>query len=207
MNISDDIIDVNSIRIEEEPFIAKTKIKGVLIIKRPKFSDDRGSFQELYRIPNINKICGKTGVMQSQISISKSNVLRGIHAEPRDKVITPITGRMSAVIVDLRRKSSTFMKWIRFDFDNYRSNDIFTTIFVPAGCGNSVCVHKKKSDKGNGNVIYHYSYSSVYDPKWAGSGVRYDDPSLKVKWPIQNPILSERDKNLPYLEEYVKIYG
>jgi dTDP-4-dehydrorhamnose 3,5-epimerase len=206
MNISDQIIDVNSIRIEKEPYVSSTRIKGVYIIKRPQFSDLRGSFQELYRIPDINKIFARTKVMQSQISISKSNVLRGVHAEPRDKIITPITGRMSAVIVDLRKSSPTFKKWARFDFNNNSSNGIFTTLFVPSGCGNSVCVYKEKDDKGDGNVIYYYSYSSIYNPKWAGSGVRYNDPQLKIKWPIKTPILSERDKNLPLLEDFLRNY-
>lgn len=206
MNITGRIIDANSIKIEKEPFIAGTRIEGVFIIKRPQFSDHRGSFQELYRIPDINKAFSKTKVIQSQISISKANVLRGIHAEPRDKVITPITGRMSAVIVDLRKNSPTFKKWVRFDFDNNSSIRIFTTLFVPSGCGNSVCVYKKKGDKGDGKVIYYYSYSSVYDPKWAGSGVRYNDPQLEIEWPIKNPVLSERDKNLPPLEDFLKNY-
>jgi len=159
------VVSVNSLTLKEEPYIISTPIEGVLIIKRPRYTDFRGSFQELIRIPDINKLFKKTEIIQSQISISKVNVLRGIHAEPRDKVITPITGRMTAVIVDLKTKSPTFKNWIRFDFDNTSIETIFATLFVPDGCGNSLCVYRKKGDTSDGTLIYHYTYSSVYVPK------------------------------------------
>ena len=199
-------ISVNSLKVDKEPYIIASSIKGVLLVKRPCYADFRGSFQELYRIPDIAKSFKKTQILQSQISISKLNVLRGIHAEPRDKVITPIVGRIAAVIVDLRIKSPTYKKWIRFEFDNTSSETPHTTLFVPAGCGNSLCVYRKANDPGDGTLIYHYTYSSVYDPSWAGSGVKYNEPQLNIKWPIKNPILSDRDKNLPFLKEFVEKY-
>lgn len=198
------IVSVNSLKVDKEPYIISFPIKGVLLIKRPQYADDRGSFQELFRIPDIGKAFKKTQILQSQISISKLNVLRGIHAEPRDKVITPIVGRMAAVIVDLRVDSPTFQKWIRFEFDNTSPNIPYTTLFVPAGCGNSLCVYQKRGDAGDGTLIYYYTYSSVYDPKWAGAGVKYDEPKLDIKWPIKNPVVSDRDKNLPSLKEFIE---
>jgi dTDP-4-dehydrorhamnose 3,5-epimerase len=199
-------VKVNSEVAENEPHIIKSLIRGVCLIKRPKYSDDRGSFQELFRIPDIEKFSQRTKILQAQISVSKVNVLRGIHAEPRDKVITPISGRMAAVIVDLRTKSPTYKKWLRFDFDNTRLDNPYTTLFVPSGCGNSLCIFKEKGDPGDGTLIYYYTYSSVYDPKWSDSGVKYDDPDLGITWPIKNPIVSDRDKSLPSLSEFVKKY-
>lgn len=203
---SSETIDVNSVVVENEPYIIESSINGVFLIKRPKYADYRGSFQELYRIPDVAKSFKKTEILQAQISISKVNVLRGIHAEPRDKIITPIAGRMSAIIVDLRTESSTYKKGIRFDFDNTSLERPFTTLFVPSGCGNSLCVYKKKGDSGDGSLIYYYTYSDIYDPKWSDSGVKYDDPELAIKWPIKNPIVSERDKNLLSLADFVKKY-
>ncbi len=199
-------VSVNSLVEDKEPYIIPSSIDGVLIIKRPQYSDFRGSFQELCRIPDIAKSFKKTKILQSQISISKLNVLRGIHAEPRDKIITPIVGRMAAVVVDLRTKSPTYKKWIRFEFDNTSPNIPYTTLFVPEGCGNSLCVYRKRGDTGDSTLIYYYTYSSVYDPAWAGSGVKYNEPELNIIWPIKNPILSERDKSLPSLKEFVEKY-
>jgi dTDP-4-dehydrorhamnose 3,5-epimerase len=200
------IIKADSSLIKGEPYIVQSPIEGVFLIKRPKYSDDRGSFQELFRAPDIGKFFKKTKILQAQISISKVNVLRGIHAEPRDKVITPITGRMAAIVVDLRTKSPTYKKWVRFDFDNTQLENPYTTLFIPSGCGNSLCVYKEKGDSGDGTLIYYYTYSEVYDPKWSDSGVKYNELDLAIKWPIKNPIVSDRDKNLLSLSEFVKKY-
>lgn len=199
-------VSVNNIKLETEPYIWDSEIKGVFLIKRPRFADDRGSFQELYRTPDIEGHFSNTEVKQAQISVSAVNVLRGIHAEPRDKVITPILGRMSAIIVDLRTESPTFKQYQRFDFDQLKTDSTYTALFVPSGCGNSLCIYKNPSDTGDGTLIYHYTYSEVYDPKYADSGVKFDDPKLGIKWPIDNPIVSERDKNLLSLDEFIKKY-
>jgi dTDP-4-dehydrorhamnose 3,5-epimerase len=199
-------IKVNSVAVDGEPYIVTSPIEGVVLIKRPRYADDRGSFQELFRTPDIKKLFRKTEILQAQISVSKVNVLRGIHAEPRDKVITPISGRMSAIIVDLRTESPTYKKWVRFDFDNTQLENPYATLFVPSGCGNSLCVYKERGDPGNGTLVYYYTYSEVYDPKWSDSGVKFDEPALKITWPIKKPIVSERDKNLLSLSEFVKKY-
>jgi len=199
-------LEVNKLKVSCEPYIIDTPIEGIFAVKRPRYGDSRGSFQELVRIPDISKRFQETQIDQSQISVSKVNVLRGIHAEPRDKIVTPILGRMAAVVVDLRVGSPTFKMWVRFDFDNTNPENEFTTLFVPSGCGNSLCVYKNPDDAGDGTVIYHYTYSSIYDPKWSGSGVRYNDPQLDIIWPIKNPVLSDRDKELPLLDEFIKKY-
>ncbi len=197
------IVSVNSLDFPEEPYILQTFIEGLLIVRRPIYSDDRGSFQEQYRVPDILKLFKNTKISQSQLSVSKPNVLRGIHAEPRDKFITPLTGRMTAIIVDLRKKSPTLGEWIGFEFDNTSVDMPKTSLFVPGGCGNSLCVTKKDGDLNDGILLYQYTYSTTYDPKWAGYGVRYNDPDLSIKWPIKNPIISDRDKNLPTFKEFL----
>ncbi len=199
-------IRTSDIQSESEPYIVNSKIDGVFLIKRPRYADDRGSFQELYRIPDISKHFEGTRVDQAQISVSKVNVLRGVHAEPRDKIITPILGRMSAIIVDLRTDSSTYLEHVRFDFDQVTPESQFTTLYVPSGCGNSLCVYKNPEDSGDGTLVYYYSYSDVYDPKYNDSGVKFDDPKLKIDWPIPNPIVSTRDRDLLSLDEFIKKY-
>ena len=197
------IVSVNSLNFLEEPYILQTFINGLLIVRRPIYSDGRGSFQEQYRVTDIAKSFKNTKISQSQISVSKPNVLRGIHAEPRDKFITPLTGRMTAIIVDLRKNSPTLGEWAGFEFDNTSFDTPRTSLFVPGRCGNSFCVYKKDSDPNDGLMLYQYTYSTTYDPKWSKYGVRYDDPDLSIKWPIKNPIISDRDKNLPTFKEFL----
>jgi len=199
-------IKTNEVRVESEPYLIDSKIKGVFLIKRPRYTDERGSFQELYRTPDITKHFEDTQVDQAQISVSKVNVLRGVHAEPRDKIITPILGRMSAIIVDLRTDSPTYLEHVRFDFDQMTPESQFTTLYVPSGCGNSLCVYKNPEDTGDGTLVYYYTYSDVYDPKYNDSGVKFDEPKLKIEWPIPNPIVSVRDRDLLSLDEFIKKY-
>src|SRR5260221_6417383 len=91
----------NDIELKSEPYIRRTNIDGFFLVKRPRFFDDRGSFQEIVRVPDIEEAMGhQVRIMQTQGSFSLQNVLRGIHAENQIKLITPQNGRILAVIVD-----------------------------------------------------------------------------------------------------------
>jgi dTDP-4-dehydrorhamnose 3,5-epimerase len=189
-----------------EPFIEKTPIEDLLVIKRPKYEDARGAFEELYRRSHLENTLGrKIELGQEQVSWSRDNVLRGIHFEPQDKIITPETGEMTAVFVDMRTNSSTFGSWLKMefinplDFKDLKEIRELSTIFIPEGVGNSLCVTK-------GVVIYKYTVTKEYDKNTAGMGIRYDDPDLAIDWPVKNPIVSERDQSLPSLKEFLKLY-
>ena len=200
-------INASEIDLGKEPFILDTEIKDLLLIRRPRYQDDRGAFQEHVRIPDIEeRICRKVKILQEQHSYTRPGVLRGIHAEPQDKIITPLTGRMVSVVVDLRVESDTFGEWIMIKFDNNFETNQTTTLFVPEGMGNSFCVFTKDGDTGNGTVIYNYAVTGVYNSKEAGMGIRYDDPKLAISWPIPSPQVSERDLNLPSFDEFVRKY-
>jgi dTDP-4-dehydrorhamnose 3,5-epimerase len=191
-------IETSVITIDREPYIRESSIKGLLIIKRPKYLDARGNFQENYRLPDIIEAIGRpVNFLQCQDSFSRPRVLRGIHAEPQDKIITPMTGQMVTVIVDLRRNSETFLKWVMFDFDNRDPSRPTTSLFVPEGLGNSFCVY------GTEPVWYKYGVSKIYDPQTAGKGVHWQDETLSIPWPVEEPIISERDENLPSLQEFL----
>lgn len=184
---------------EKEPFIRETEISGLLIIRRPRFADERGSFQEEFRIPDIEKVIGrKVEIRQTQISDSEPRVLRGIHAEPQDKIITPLTGKLLAVIVDLRPDSRTFKKWIMLDIDNTVNLERIT-LFVPEGLGNAFYVYPDSP-----KVLYQYAVTKTYDSKTAGMGVRFNDESLGIPWPDMDPKISDRDRQLPTLEEFLQ---
>jgi dTDP-4-dehydrorhamnose 3,5-epimerase len=193
---------VNTLTINAEPYISGTEIPELLLIRRPQYSDDRGFFQEEYRLKDLSeRLNRQVSIAQSQVSVSFSNVLRGIHAEPWDKFITPLTGRMLSVIVDLRRSSPTFKKWIMFEFDNTSNINARTSIFVPQGCGNSLIAFKASEDTGDGTVFYQYSSSALYDPKNPGLALRWNDPDLSIPWPVDEPILTQKDQHLPLLKD------
>lgn len=192
------LLRVRELKVGSEPFIIETPIQGVFLIQRPRYEDFRGAFQEQFRIPDISSELGReVRILQAQISESNPGVLRGIHAEPQDKIITPIAGRLSAVVVDLREDSETFKKWLKLDFD-LKLGEARTSLFIPEGMGNSFCVHED-----SGVVLYQYAVSQTYDSKTAGMGVRYDDSELAIPWPVKNPIISDRDKRLPTLKEFL----
>lgn len=194
-------VDIDDITLDKEPFIQSTEIKDLLLIRRPEYSDQRGSFQEVSRVPDISKFIEREFVVrQTALTKTSAGVIKGIHAEPQDKLITPLIGSLGVVIVDLRPKSKTYKMWIMFNFKDIESKAKLS-IFIPDGCGNSYFV-----PKGGREIYYHYAVSEVYNPATAGIGIKYDDKTLDIPWPLKNPIISGRDSQLPSFEDFVKKY-
>jgi dTDP-4-dehydrorhamnose 3,5-epimerase len=198
-------IKTSEIEINSEPYIFPTALGGLYLIRRPVYKDPRGSFQEIERIPDLEAVLGReVRFLQTQISASKPGVIRGIHVEPQDKLVTPLTGIMCAVIVDVRPDSPTFRNWLMFEFDNTSLDTPRTSLFIPRGMGNSICVPNESPQ----DVLYFYKVSTVYDPASSGRGINYKDPELNIPWPVENPIVSEkRDATLPSLAEFLEMYG
>jgi len=175
-----------------EILIKESKIKGLFVVGGGMFVDERGFFREVF---HLNELIKKTGVdfkpVQWNHSMSKSGVIRALHAENWNKLVYPITGKMFAVIVDIRPESPTFSKIETFVFDTGKERK---ALFITKGLANSICV------VGNKEVHYVYLTDAYYDGKDTRA-VAWDDPDLRIKWPIKNPILSERDKNNPKLRE------
>lgn len=174
-----------------DEFVQKTGIEGLLILKRPKHEDDRGFFREIF---HINEIEAKLGIsfkgVQMNHAFSKPQVLRGIHAENWNKIIYPVNGEVFVAIVDIRPDSSTFSK-----VQTYTINDENRiALFISKGLANSYCV------TGNEAVNYIYLVDAYYDGL-DQRAIAWDDPDVGIAWPIENPIISERDKNNPKLRE------
>lgn len=181
---------------DPEKHIIKTGIDGVVLIQRPIKTDDRGFFHEIFRQLELEEETGvKFSPVQWSHSFSKAGVIRAVHSENWNKLVYPITGVLYAPIVDLRPESHTFGKVEYITIDNTKEDTKRQALFLPkGGIGNSICVL--------GDVDLHYLY--LTDEYWDDSkarGVAWDDPDLAIKWPIDNPILSERDKNNPKLRD------
>ena len=187
-------------------FIRKTSLNGVLIIERPVFRDNRGFFHEIFRLNDLKEAAG-IKFRPVQISHAKSypGVIRAIHTEGWNKLIYPATGKLFATIVDVRPKSKTFGRVETFIFDNTKDDSLQSALFLPKGMGNSVCV------TGPDPFEYIYLVDEYWDDKKA-KGIAWDDPDLAIKWPVKNPIISERDRNNPtirelYPKETKKVFG
>ena len=153
-----------------EETIKKTSISGLVIIKRPTNEDDRGFFREPVRIKEVEEATGITfDVKQVNHARSSKNTLRGIHVAPWNKLIYVTRGKVQAVIVDLRKDSGTYKKFESFIIgDENRSS-----IFVPAGVGNSYLVLSEDGKKLDFKV--HAVERLVVDPSdlsYIGNGYK-----------------------------------
>jgi dTDP-4-dehydrorhamnose 3,5-epimerase len=165
--------------------IVPTGLKDALLIKLQAHGDHRGFFKEVFRANEYARLTDAPFV-QENMSYSPRNVLRGLHYDPpMAKLVQVIYGRTFHVIVDLRRESPTYLKWESFDL----SGDVHTQVFVPGGFANGFYV---VSDF----AYVHYKQTTYYNPATERI-LRWNDPVVGVKWPSDNPILSERDRTAP----------
>ena len=160
-------------------------INGIKIMKVEFFKDKRGVFYELYNKKNFFKLGITDNFVQDSISISKKNVLRGMHytiKNPQSQLLTVLQGEIYDCLVDLRKKSKFFGK--TFNLNSKKINQIY----MPPGIAHGFCVLSKKA-------IIHYNSSKVYDPNNEG-GLIWNDRKIKIKWPVKNPIISTKDKKI-----------
>jgi len=180
---------------DEKINIKKTSIPGLLVIERPVFRDNRGFFHEIFRLNELEEASGiKFSPVQWSHSHSLPKVIRAIHTETWNKLVYPVSGKVFIAIADVRPESSTFGKVETFIFDNESENSTHKALFIPGGLGNSICV------MGDKPVDYIYLVDEYWDDKKA-KGIAWDDPDLAIRWPVKDPIISERDKANPPLRE------
>lgn len=174
-----------------DTYIRKTSLSGLLVIERPIFSDERGFFREIFKLNDLEKESGiKFNIVQSNHARSFPKVIRALHAENWNKLVYPLSGKVFTAIADIRPDSPTFAKVETFTFDDESRK----ALYIPKGLANSVCV------VGDKPVDYLYLVDAYYDGKDTRA-VAWNDPDLAIKWPVKNPIISERDKNNPTLKE------
>ena len=176
------------------PMIQTTEIPGLLIYQRDTFSDNRGFFREAVELRDLEKVLGKQiTIRQWNHSLSHPNVIRGFHSEPWEKLIYVVKGEVMSVVVDFRIDSPTFGKAVKIMLgENERK-----TIYLPKGMGNSFC------NVGSADSEYLYLITDYFEGK-ATPAVSWQDPLLTKQfggWPVENPIVSEKDMSYPTLKE------
>ena len=162
--------------------LIKTKIPGPLIIKTDVYKDKRGFLKETFRNNFFTNIKFPFDIM----SFSKKKVLRGLHIQTNNcqaKIITVTHGKIFDVVVDLRKNSKTFGKYVSLILSQ-SSNFSF---YVPKGFAHGfLCL----SDK----CTVYYKCSEFRDPQ-SEKTLSWNDNKVNIKWPISNPILSKKDRN------------
>lgn len=172
--------------------IIDTKLPGVVVIEPPSFGDNRGSFMETYHKEKYADAGLNKMFVQDNLSHSRLNVLRGLHYQlkhPQGKLIYVVAGEIYDVAVDIRRGSPTFCQWEGV----YLSSENKKQIYVPEGFAHGFVVLSQTAD-----VIY--KCTDLYAPG-DEYGIFWADPSISIKWPIKDPILSEKDSRNPLLRD------
>lgn len=166
-----------------------TPIEGVIVWERHLYPDNRGYYQELSKADEIEKVIGRPlTIKQVSLSFNESKgVLRGIHAEPMDKLVTPLTGKVFIALADIRPSSPTFSKYVVFVFDLANHRKPKKTLVVSNGLGNSFLT------LGDEEVMYLYQISEPYKTSEGKRSVKWDDPDLNIPWPIKPLIMSPVD--------------
>lgn len=161
--------------------LINTKISGLKIIKSNIYQDKRGYLRETFR----NKFIKKKFIFDI-MSFSRKGVLRGLHIQTRKsqaKIITVTHGKILDVAVDLRKKSKTFGKY----FSIVISDKSDFSFFIPEGFAHGfLCLSKE--------CTVNYKCSEYRNQK-SEKTLKWNDQSVKIKWPIKKPLLSEKDQN------------
>lgn len=162
----------------------QTTLNGVLRLVPPTiFQDHRGIYVETYN----EKLYYDAGVLvkfvQDDISVSYHNVLRGIHGDYYTwKLISCLRGRLYLVVVNWIRESPQYKQWEGFYLDDNNHQQIL----VPPGFGNGHVVMSSQA-------IFHYKQSTYYNRELQFT-ILWDDPELSIDWPVNHPVLSNRDR-------------
>lgn len=172
--------------------IIETAIPDVFVIKPKIFGDDRGYFLESFRKEWFKDRGLNVDFVQSNISRSNKGALRGLHYQirnPQDKLVMVSFGEVLDVVVDIRKNSPTFGKYV----SKILSADNRLIMYIPGGFAHGFQVLSETAD-------FTYMCSNYYD-KNGERGVNYNDPELGIKWQPIPPILSQRDESMPNLKD------
>ena len=163
--------------------IEKTNLVGILKITLDTFVDHRGYYIETYNEDLYKKNDIDIKFIQDDVSVSKKNVLRGIHGDQETwKLISCLEGKFYLVVINNDENSSQYMQWESFTLSEQNR----TQLLVPPRFGNGHLVLSERA-------IFHYKQNTYYNPNGQFT-ICWNDPKYNIKWPIKKPILSERDE-------------
>ncbi len=174
----------------------ETDLKGVYLIEYKIFEDERGFFIKTFHSENFNDKKLEILFKETFYSISKKNVIRGMHFQnpPSDhaKLVSIVKGKILDIVLDLRKESETYGKFEVFKLSDKKKN----SIYIPSGCAHGFASMED-------DTIVFYMMSSVYSPE-NDSGIRWD--SFGFDWEIKNPIVSKRDRSFVNFRDFKSLF-
>jgi len=180
--------------------IKRRKLNGVFEIQLEPKVDNRGFFMRVYDDRIFNEYGIHQNWVQENHSLSiKEEIIRGMHFQfpphTETKLVRVISGKIYDVFIDLRKGSSDFGKWdsVVLSADNKKM------IYIPKGFAHGFCTLTR-------NCEVMYKVDNYYDSDSEGV-IRWNDPDLKIKWPVNNPILSRKDSKAKSFKEFIETHG
>jgi len=171
----------------------KLNIDGIILIRPDIHYDSRGFFMESYTKKEFESGGIEDEFVQDNHSFSIKNTLRGLHyqVEPfqQSKLVRCISGEIMDVAVDIRKGSKTFLKYVSVALSSENKN----MLYIPKGFAHGFLVMSDYAE-----VIYKVDnyYSSDHE-----RGIIWNDETIGIKWPVDNPIVSEKDRRLPKFQD------
>ncbi len=166
--------------------VETTAISGLLLIQPKVFRDSRGFFTETFQRQRYCDAGIVADFVQDNFSRSAKGTLRGLHYQiphPQGKLVQVLCGKIFDVVVDLRKPSPTFGRWLGFEL----SGETCQQVYVPPGCAHGFCVLSETAD-------FTYKCTDRYFPEHERT-LLWNDPAIGIEWPLTDePILSNKDR-------------
>jgi dTDP-4-dehydrorhamnose 3,5-epimerase len=178
--------------------ILELPLAGLKLIRPRVFRDARGHLFETYQEPRYRAAGIDCSFVQDNFSRSFARTLRGLHyqVEPGQAKLLRVTlGQSYHVAVDIRPGSPSFGRWHGVKLDADEASELF----LPVGFAHGFCALSEVADVA-------YKVSALYDPA-TERAIRWDDPTLGIVWPVENPVLSERDRLAESFAEFARRIG
>jgi dTDP-4-dehydrorhamnose 3,5-epimerase len=173
--------------------VIPTDISGVFIVKPDVFADSRGYFFESYTREKFLAAGINANFVQDNESKSQKGVLRGLHFQKppfeQGKLVRVIKGAVLDVVVDIRKASPTYGKWISVVLSEKNKS----MCWIPPGFAHGFATLED-------NTIFFYKCTNLYSRESEGS-VLWNDPGLNIDWQVTAPILSEKDSKSPFFKD------
>jgi len=170
-----------------------TEIPDVVLVEVDTYPDSRGFFRETYKASAFREAGLPWKFVQANFSKSGKAVIRGLHFQHQPaevgKLVSVTQGRIADVAVDIRPESPTYKRWVSVEL----TGESGRMLYVPPGFAHGFCALEH-------DCLVTYLMTGEYSPPH-DAGVRWDDPDIGVQWSITDPILSDKDRNLPRLRE------
>ncbi len=161
------------------------ELPGLRLIEPRIFGDDRGWFLETYNQARYREAGLEVAFVQDNLSWSRRGILRGLHFQnpnPQGKLVSVLEGEVFDVVVDLRRSSPTFGRWTGVVLEGASKRQLW----VPPGFAHGFVVLSPAA-------LFHYKCTAFYSPADELT-LRWDDPDIGIAWPIEAPVVSEKDR-------------